>query len=128
MTAIIKIALLVASISFAAIGQNSFKEQQLKNTRVKKAYQNKWANIESELKNKGINANDPEVFIRVFKHEQELELWVKNKTAQQFTLYKKISICASSGDLGPKRKQGDMQVPEGIYDVPFFNLFPLYII
>ena len=121
MKTIINILLLVALIPFFGITQNSFKEQQLKNNRVKKAYQNKWPGIEAELKTKNINANDLEVFIRVFKHEKELELWVKNKTSQQFTLFKKINICASSGDLGPKRKQGDMQVPEGIYDVPFFN-------
>ncbi len=121
MKTIINILLLVALIPFFGITQNSFKEQQLKNIRVKKAYQNKWPGIEAELKTKNINANDLEVFIRVFKHEKELELWVKNKTSQQFTLFKKINICASSGDLGPKRKQGDMQVPEGIYDVPFFN-------
>lgn len=74
---------------YLVLGQG-FKEQQLKNSRVKKAYQNKWASIESELKNKGVNSSDLEVFIRVFKHEQELELWVKNKSAQQFTLYKKL--------------------------------------
>jgi murein L,D-transpeptidase YafK len=30
-------------------------------------------------------------------------------------------ICASSGDLGPKRREGDMQVPEGFYLVSVFN-------
>lgn len=117
----VRITFVLVFFTGSIVFGQSFKEQQLKNTRVKRAYHNKWTNIESELKAKGVNSNDLEVFIRVFKHEQELELWVKNKSAQQFTLYKKIAICASSGDLGPKRKQGDMQVPEGIYDVPFFN-------
>ena len=53
--------------------------------------------------------------------EKELELWVKNKSDDKYTFLKKIAICASSGELGPKRKEGDYQVPEGIYDIPSFN-------
>ena len=30
-------------------------------------------------------------------------------------------VCASSGDLGPKRRQGDLQVPEGIYRLDKLN-------
>lgn len=39
-------------------------------------------------------------------------------------MYKLIAaydICASSGQLGPKRKQGDRQVPEGFYTIDRFN-------
>jgi murein L,D-transpeptidase YafK len=34
---------------------------------------------------------------------------------------KKYSICATSGILGPKRRFGDVQVPEGFYEVDWFN-------
>lgn len=99
----------------------SFKDQQLKNKRVKLAYAKKWEGLKAELTAKNINSDNIEVFIRIFKREQELELWVKNKTQIKYSLLKKIKICASSGDLGPKRCEGDGQVPEGVYDVPFFN-------
>ncbi len=93
----------------------------MKNKRVKDAYSLKWPALEAELKAKKINPSSLEVFIRIFKKEKELELWVKNKADAQFTFLKKIAICASSGELGPKRKEGDYQVPEGIYDIPSYN-------
>jgi murein L,D-transpeptidase YafK len=122
--AIIKIALLV-NLGFANLcfsqESSSFKAQQMKNKRVKDAYATKWPSLEAELKAKKINPSSLEVFIRIFKKEKELELWVKNKADAQFIFLKKIAICASSGELGPKRKEGDYQVPEGIYDLPMFN-------
>jgi murein L,D-transpeptidase YafK len=99
----------------------TFKAQQLKNKRVKDAYATKWPALQAELKAKNINASSLEVFIRIFKKEKELELWVKNKSDARFVFLKKVAICASSGELGPKRKEGDYQVPEGIYDIPSFN-------
>ena len=109
-----------ANLSFSQ-ENGTFKAQQMKNKRVKDAYATKWPALEAELKAKKINVSSVEVFIRIFKKEKELELWVKNKTDVQFTFLKKIAICASSGELGPKRKEGDYQVPEGIYDIPSFN-------
>ncbi len=124
MKTIIKILLLVTGLlPFIHYGQTtlSFKDQQLKNKRVKLAYAEKWEGLKKELKDKSIDANNFDVFIRVFKYEKELELWAKSKSLLKYTLIKKIKICASSGDLGPKRREGDGQVPEGIYDIPFFN-------
>ena len=53
------------------------------------------------------------VFIRIFKAEKDLELWVKR--GERFVLFKTYPICTFSGRLGPKRRQGDGQSPEGFY-------------
>ena len=124
MKTIINIALLVCLGMLNPVFSQetgTFKAQQLKNKRVKDAYAAKWPALEAELKVKNINASSLEVFIRIFKKEKELELWVKNKSDAKFVFLKKVAICASSGELGPKRKEGDYQVPEGIYDIPSFN-------
>jgi murein L,D-transpeptidase YafK len=55
------------------------------------------------------------VFIRIFKEEAELELWLKR--AGGFALFKTYQICNYSGDLGPKLREGDRQSPEGFYHV-----------
>jgi len=99
----------------------SFKQEQQKNTRVKNAYKEKWDELKVLLKEKGINENAFEIFIRAFKKDEVLEVWAKSKTDKQYKLLKSYSICASSGVLGPKRKQGDGQVPEGFYHVSVFN-------
>jgi murein L,D-transpeptidase YafK len=56
-----------------------------------------------------------EVFIRIFKDERELELWLRRGAA--FELFRSYPICNWSGDLGPKLKEGDGQSPEGFYAV-----------
>ncbi len=74
-----------------------------------------------EIERKQIAIEDLEVFIRAFKKEKELELWVKSKQNQQYHLLMTYAVCKSSGKLGPKRKEGDYQVPEGVYYINIFN-------
>ena len=63
----------------------------------------------------GAKASSP-VLIRIFKQSNELELWRKT-TDGSYALVKTYEICAYSGELGPKIKQGDRQAPEGFYTV-----------
>ncbi|MEO9518468.1 MAG: murein L,D-transpeptidase family protein [Paracoccaceae bacterium] len=56
-----------------------------------------------------------ETFIRVFKEERELEVWLR--TEETFELFDSYEICNHSGDLGPKLREGDHQSPEGLYEV-----------
>src|SRR5688572_2081740 len=56
------------------------------------------------------------ILVRVFKEEAELEVW-KQDTSGRFQILKTYPICRWSGDLGPKLREGDRQVPEGFYRV-----------
>ena len=38
-----------------------------------------------------------------------------------YTLIRIYKVAAASGELGPKRKEGDQQVPEGFYVIDRFN-------
>ena len=62
-----------------------------------------------------------EIFLQAFKEEAIIELWIKSMQDSVFQKAKTYDICYSSGRLGPKRKQGDHQVPEGIYHIDRFN-------
>jgi murein L,D-transpeptidase YafK len=118
---VIKCLLLVSAIAALAFQTANFKSTQTKYKNVKSAYANSWEDLQKLLKAKGINASNFEVLIRTFKYEKELEVWCRDKGKQEYTLVKTIPICASSGVLGPKRRQGDGQVPEGFYEVSWFN-------
>lgn len=71
----------------------------------------------------GATVGDP-IFIRLFKHEAELELWVQPKGEGPFIRFKTYAICTFSGDLGPKLLEGDRQAPEGFYSVKASQLNP----
>jgi murein L,D-transpeptidase YafK len=66
------------------------------------------------------------VYIRSFKYDSEMEVWVKNKPGEKYKLFKTYKICALAGSLGPKRMAGDYQVPEGFYYINEFNPRSLY--
>ncbi len=61
-------------------------------------------------------------FVRIFKQEGTLELWLKQ--GGQYALYKSFPICKWSGKLGPKTRFGDYQSPEGFYSVSARQLRP----
>ena len=56
------------------------------------------------------------MLIRVFKESNELEVWRETK-AGPYKLFKTYNLCAWSGVIGPKLKEGDRQAPEGFYTV-----------
>jgi murein L,D-transpeptidase YafK len=66
-----------------------------------------------------------EIFIRWFKREAELEIWARHGE-HAFQLVARYPILKSSGGPGPKRRDGDRQVPEGVYRIDRFNPQSLY--
>ncbi len=105
---------------FLLVITDDFKSDQLKHVRVKNAYKLKEESLHQLYKEKGADFLSSGIFIRVFKQEKKLELWAKNKQGV-YILLKEYTICSASGSLGPKRQQGDEQVPEGFYHIDLFN-------
>jgi murein L,D-transpeptidase YafK len=119
--------LLVTSISFlSSLIPLNFKQEQLKYLRVKTAYKNHWVTLKKEIHLLKIDTSNFTVYLRAFKKEGELEVWIKNKPEKKFKLLKTFNICSSSGILGPKKMQGDGQVPEGFYKITAFNPYSSY--
>jgi murein L,D-transpeptidase YafK len=101
--------------------QPSFKDTQLTNTRVRAAYAEKEAAIKKMFSDKGLSYSGFKLFLRAFKKEEKLEVWIKEKGKATYSILHTYQICSSSGELGPKRMEGDFQVPEGIYHINHFN-------
>jgi murein L,D-transpeptidase YafK len=78
-------------------------------------------NLSGRLAANGLVEGAP-IFIRIFKREFELELWMKRDG--QFHRFAVYPICRWSGGLGPKLTQGDRQAPEGFYTVDQTALNP----
>lgn len=106
---------------FACMDAQTFKQEQAQFSRVKSASAEKESLLKELCASKNILYPPSHIFIRIFKHEQNLKLWAKNATDSAFTLLNQYKVCSSSGKLGPKRKQGDGRVPEGFYVIDEFN-------
>lgn len=78
------------------------------------------ARIVAEMQKRNMPRNSP-IMIRVFKEEGVMEIW-KAKADNRFDKIAQYQICAWSGKLGPKVKEGDRQAPEG-----FYNLTPAHL-
>ena len=79
------------------------------------------ARLNERLQEKGLKRGDA-VFLRVFKADRQVELWMNR--GGRFELFAIYPICAWSGQLGPKQLQGDYQSPEGFYAVGKGQLNP----
>jgi murein L,D-transpeptidase YafK len=74
-----------------------------------------------QFKEKGLMWPAKYIYIRSFKYDSYLEVWVKQQRNDAYKLFKSYRVCALAGTLGPKRMQGDYQVPEGFYYINEFN-------
>lgn len=72
------------------------------------------ADLDQRLAAAGLKRGAP-VFVRIFKREFELELWMRGP--EGFRHFATYPICTWSGRLGPKFNTGDRQAPEGVYTV-----------
>ncbi|MFD2255367.1 murein L,D-transpeptidase family protein [Luteolibacter algae] len=72
--------------------------------------------MKDALAEKKLRIGSP-VFIRAFKEQRVLELFLKSEISGEFELFREYPIAAASGELGPKFAEGDGQVPEGFYYV-----------
>ncbi len=61
--------------------------------------------------------------IRAYKKEAELEVW-KMRPDGRYVHLKTFPMCRWSGQLGPKTREGDRQVPEGFYTINPSQLNP----
>jgi murein L,D-transpeptidase YafK len=104
----------------------SYREQQLKYSRVQEAYGSKEKVVKRTLETNSVSLENLQVYFRAFKEEKVLELWAKNSFDVEFKLIKEYPICDMSGDAGPKRRSRDLQVPEGFYRIIDLNPFSKY--
>lgn len=97
------------------------KSEQLGYSRVANAYTSHLNKVKAYLTSKDIETDSFDIYIRAFKFEEELEVWAKNRDSSTFSLITTYKFCSNVGLLGPKRRQGDLQIPEGSYVLSKFN-------
>ena len=121
---IVGIIILAFMFSLAASAQGtsaSFVDYQRSLPRPADALKRKDDTLQKQFEAKGLHWPAKYIYIRSFKYDGQLEVWVKNERKEPFKLFKTYKVCALAGTLGPKRMAGDYQVPEGFYYINEFN-------
>lgn len=117
----ITIVLLFNAMTASVSPQESFLEQQLRYERVREAMKEKKHTVYKHLNASKLAIENFELLLVAYKEEGQLEVYAKAKNGTSFNNLTTYPICAKSGVLGPKRMEGDKQVPEGFYHINRFN-------
>lgn len=104
-----------------SVAQTAFIEHQKSTLGFTGFLSNREDTLQKEFQAKGLKWPANYVYIRSFKYDAQLEVWVKNDGKEKYHLFKTYKVCMQSGTMGPKRLQGDYQVPEGFYYINEFN-------
>lgn len=103
------------------MAQSSFLQYQMSFTRVAQAFSHTQDSLKNHAKILGLSWPLKELYFRSFKYDGEFEVWARNDQTSAYTLFKTYKVCSMAGTLGPKRFEGDYQVPEGFYYVNKYN-------
>ena len=98
-----------------------FIAEQKQYERVRTAMADKQKTVEQSLMTHDLRLDNFHVLFVAYKDTDEFEVYTRKKTGSVFRKLVSYDICARSGQLGPKRKRGDGQVPEGFYYINMFN-------
>ncbi len=90
-------------------------------TRDRGAHTRRLETVKELFEDAGLRFPPKQLLLRAFKDERELEVWANDRRGDPLTHVATYRICAGSGELGPKKAEGDYQVPEGFYKIDLFN-------
>ena len=99
----------------------TFIDKHQRHPRVRTAMLEKDGLLRKRFEDRGLIYPPQNLFIRIFKEEKVLEVWTFTEFDDIFKKVYDYTICRTSGSLGPKRREGDLQIPEGFYYIDRFN-------
>lgn len=122
------LAVLITAVVFGqtAASAINFIDYQKSFPRMSDALRRKEDTLMKQFQQKKLPWPAKYIYLRSFKFDSQLEVWVKYDYKEEYKLFKTYKVCALAGTLGPKRMQGDYQVPEGFYYINEFNPKSMY--
>lgn len=109
------------TISVSAYSQNSFVEFQRSPYKMSEVFNRMEDSVKKQFEKQKLSWPPQSMYVRSFKYDKQLEVWVKGDSSRHYKLFKTYMVCMQSGSTGPKRIEGDYQVPEGFYYINEFN-------
>ena len=101
--------------------QNSYVSIKASSNKATGPYAKVEDTLRKQFEEKKLTWPPEQVYIRSFKFDRQVEVWVKGEEDAAFKLFKSYRMCMQSGTIGPKRMEGDYQMPEGFYYINEFK-------
>lgn len=108
-------------LTMGVTAQSGFLEEQKRYSRVRNALEQKQQHIDAQLRANGLHKDSLHLLLIAYKAEKRIDIYAKKREDVCYSKIGSYPVCRSSGSLGPKRKQGDKQVPEGFYHIDRYN-------
>ncbi len=108
-------------MSFIVKGANSYVSIKATSNDVTGAYSKVEDTLRKQFEAKKLAWPPQQMYVRSFKYDRQVEVWVKGTAEEPFKLFKTYRMCMQSGTIGPKRMEGDYQMPEGFYYINEFK-------
>ena len=118
---LILISLFTSCATVSSFSQTNAVEEQKSYGKIAEIFNRGQDSLKKEFKAKDISWPPKALYIRSFKYDRLMEIWVKGEEKEQYHFFKSYAVCMQSGKLGPKRMEGDYQVPEGFYYINELN-------
>ena len=109
-------------VVFAAIYAGWCAADVPTSARAQQAIERQKAPLQADLEAAGFKLGSP-IFIQITKYPAELTVYIRNPD-NKYDAFRTYPICAYSGGLGPKRREGDGKSPEGFYSVRSSQMNP----
>ncbi|MEO7264193.1 MAG: hypothetical protein ABIW38_04735 [Ferruginibacter sp.] len=114
-------SLAVVCIILPAAAQNNYTSGPKPSIRLNDVFSRMEDSVKKQFEKQNLTWPPQAMYIRSFKFDRQLEVWVKGDAKETFKLFKTYKVCMQSGTMGPKRFEGDYQVPEGFYCINEFK-------
>jgi murein L,D-transpeptidase YafK len=115
------ISLLCVCVTGKIFSQTSYISYQRSSGKINDILTKVEDSLKKQFEDKKLQWPPEQLYLRSFKYDRQLEVWVKEENKNTFKLFKAYKVCMQSGTMGPKRMEGDYQVPEGFYYINEFN-------
>jgi hypothetical protein len=92
---------IAANITFVELQRSSYPK-------IGDVFSRKEDTLRKQFEEKGLKWPAKFIYIRSFKYDSQLEVWVKQTPQEKYKLFKTYKVCALAGTLGPKRMQGSI--------------------
>lgn len=84
-------------------------------------HESMWERLKPDMDRCGFDDWPKKLAFVVVKADRNMEMWGRTRNTDPWQHIRDYPMTAYCGKLGPKLREGDLQIPEGVYRIPFLS-------